>query len=99
MVHCFWKKKQWSETLLCLTKQPVCVSQGEVLAFELAPGMQGNPRTSNLFQIRGVLPNSSPDFGRKRDDYPGVILYSYPDYSSRVTIQAGKNEMRPTKAC
>lgn len=69
----------------CLTKQPVCESQGEVLAFTLAPGTQGNPRKSHLSQTKRLLLNFQPRF-RKRDECPRVILGSYPDYSSRVAV-------------
>lgn len=69
----------------CLTKQPVCESQGEVLAFMLAPGMQGNPRKSHLFPIKTMLLSLQPRFW-KRDDCPRVILGTYPDYSSRIAV-------------
>lgn len=69
----------------CLTKQPVCESQGEVLAFTLAPGMQGNPRRSHIFPIKTMLLSFQPGFW-KRDDCPRVILGTYPDYSSRVAV-------------
>lgn len=81
----------------CLTKQPVCVSQGEVLAFRLVPGMQENPRKTNLSQIRRLLLNYQPWFWKKYD-CPEVILCRHPDYSSHVTIHASKSEMRPRLA-
>lgn len=57
----------------CLTKQPVCVSKGEVLAFKLVPGMRVNPTAFPKSRDCCWIP--SPNFGRDMTA-PGLFYIS-----------------------
>lgn len=97
-VHCFRKKKQWSETLVLFNKA-ICVCESRWSpGFSVCSWHAKKPRKSSLSWIRACCWISSPDFGIRTAGCARVVVWRYPGYSSRVSWFRPRNRGK-TKTC